>query len=180
MATNGRRGERSRREGGKVFGQGSRAPVAVTVLVRNPDADPGCRIFYRDIGNYLTREDKLARLREWGSVAGMSDWQEIAPDRHQDWIGQRDVAFEGFYPVGSKAAKAGKSQDAIFRLFSNGYQEWPRFVCLQLLKRRLCPQRPTHGRRLPWRIRSSGAASRVHDRALCGPSIPITYIGMTS
>ena len=31
-------GERSRREGGKVFGQGSRAPVAITVLVRNPDA----------------------------------------------------------------------------------------------------------------------------------------------
>ena len=29
-------GERSRREGGKIFGQGSRAPVAITILVRPP------------------------------------------------------------------------------------------------------------------------------------------------
>ena len=116
-------GERSRREGGKVFGQGSRAPVAVTVLVRNPDAaHDGCRILYRDIGDYLTREDKLAQLGEWGSIAGVTDWQEIAPDRHHDWIGQRDEAFQDFYPVGSKAAKAGKSNDSIFRHFSQGWQ----------------------------------------------------------
>ena len=116
-------GERSRREGGKVFGQGSRAPVAVTVLVRNPDAaHDGCRILYRDIGNYLTREDKLAQVGDWGSIAGVTDWQEIAPDRHHDWIGQRDEAFQNFYPVGSKAAKAGKSNDSIFRHFSQGWQ----------------------------------------------------------
>ena len=30
-------GERSKREGGKVFGQGSRAPVAITILVKNPN-----------------------------------------------------------------------------------------------------------------------------------------------
>ena len=116
-------GERRRAEGDNVFGQGSRAPVAVTVLVRNPDSmHDGCRILYRDVGDYLTREDKLARLREWGSVAGVSDWQEITPDRHNDWIGQRDEAFQAFYPLGSKQAKAGKSDDAIFRLFSSGYK----------------------------------------------------------
>ncbi len=116
-------GERRRAEGDNVFGQGSRAPVAITLLVRNPDAaHDGCRILYRDIGDYLTREDKLARLREWRSVAGVSDWQEITPDRHHDWIGQRDEAFQAFYPVGSKGAKAGKADDAIFRLFSQGWQ----------------------------------------------------------
>ena len=98
-------GERSRREGGKVFGQGSRAPVATTILVRNPDAGhEGCRIHYRDIGDYLKREEKLAILREAGSIAGIDDWQEIAPDRHHDWIGQRDEAFQALYPIGSKAA----------------------------------------------------------------------------
>ena len=116
-------GERSRREGGKVLGQGSRAPVAVTVLIRNPDAaHDGCRILYRDIGDYLTRDDKLACLRKWSSVAGVSDWQKITPDRHNDWIGQRNEAFQGFYPVGSKEAKAGKPDDVVFRLFSNGYK----------------------------------------------------------
>ena len=116
-------GERSRREGGKVFGQGSRAPVAVTILVRNPDADPdGCRILYHDVGDYLTREKKLDRVREAGSIAGIEDWQAITPDRHHDWVGQRDEAFQELYPVGSKVAKAGKTDEAVFKLFSNGYK----------------------------------------------------------
>ena len=116
-------GERSRQEGGKVFGQGSRAPVAITILVRNPNAGhEDCRILYRDIGDYLTREDKLAAVRNWGSIAGIEDWEEIKPDRHHDWIGQRDEAFQRLYPIGSKAAKAGKADEAIFRLFSNGYK----------------------------------------------------------
>ena len=116
-------GERSRREGGKIFGQGSRAPVAISVLVRNPDAGhQGCRILYHDIGDYLTRERKLEMLRDTGSITGVHGWQDIEPDRHDDWIGQRDEAFETFYPLGSKEAKAGRADDAVFRLFSNGYK----------------------------------------------------------
>ena len=116
-------GERSRQEGGKVFGQGSRAPVAITILVRNPTAGhTGCRILYRDIGDYLKREEKLAILSEAGSIAGIKDWQEITPDRHHDWIGQRSEAFRKLYPMGSKAAKAGDvGSYAIFRHYSNGY-----------------------------------------------------------
>ena len=116
-------GERSRQEGGKVFGQGSRAPVAITILAKSSSpTHRGCRILYHDIGDYLTREDKLKRLREWGSIAGVEDWKEIAPDPHHDWIGQRDKAFQTFYPLGSKEAKAGRTDDAIFRLYSRGYE----------------------------------------------------------
>ena len=116
-------GERSRREGGKIFGQGSRAPVAITILVRNPDAaHDGCRILYRDVGDYLKREEKLAFLREAGSIAGIDDWREIAPDRHHDWIGQRSDEFQALYPLGSKDAKAGRTDEAVFALFSNGYK----------------------------------------------------------
>ena len=100
-------GERSRQEGGKIFGQGSRAPVAVTILVRNPNAEhDGCRILYHDIGDYLTREEKLTIVHEAGSIAGIEDWLEIIPDQHNDWIGQRDEAFQKLYPMGSKEAKA--------------------------------------------------------------------------
>lgn len=117
-------GDRSRQEGGKVFGQGSRAPVAVTILVRNPDSvHKRCRIQYRDIGDYLTREEKLTNLRSAGSISGIQDWREIVPDRHHDWIGQRDEAFQKLYPMGSKDAKAGKvGAEAIFMLYSNGYK----------------------------------------------------------
>ena len=114
-------GERSRQEAGKVFGQGSRAPVAITILVRNPDADhEGCRILYHDIGDYLKREKKLEILSEAKSIDGISDWQTITPDRHHDWIDQRSEAFQECYPVGSKGVKAGKAGEAIFKLYSRG------------------------------------------------------------
>ena len=116
-------GDRRRAEGHNIFGQGSRDPVAITILVRNQEGRRGdCRILYRDIGDNLSREDKLAALRRWGSITGIDDWQEIRPDQHQDWIGQRDETFAGLYPVGSKEAKAGRSDAAIFRLFSSGYK----------------------------------------------------------
>ena len=114
-------GERSKREGGKVFGQGSRAPVAITILVSNPDAkQEGCYIRYRDVGDYLKREEKLTILREASSIAGIPDWRTITLDRHNDWIGQRDEAYQQLFPIGSKDAKSGKDEGAIFRLYSRG------------------------------------------------------------
>ena len=55
---------------------GSRAPVAITIFVKNPNAThEGCKIHYRDIGDYLTREQKLEALTEAVSIKGISDWQ---------------------------------------------------------------------------------------------------------
>ncbi|MCY4188870.1 MAG: DEAD/DEAH box helicase family protein, partial [Bryobacterales bacterium] len=116
-------GEVRRKERDNVFGQGSRAPVAITLLVRNPQAShAGCRIRYRDIGDYLKREEKLSILREAVSIAGIQDWRTITPDRHHDWVGQRDEAYQELFPMGSKAAKSGKGDGVIFRLFSSGYK----------------------------------------------------------
>ena len=114
-------GERRRSEGGNVFGVGSRSPVAITILVKNPNAThDGCKIQYRDIGDYLTREEKLEDLWEAVSIKGFGDWQTITPDKHYDWIGQRSEALQQFYPLGSKDAKAGRADDAIFKLYSLG------------------------------------------------------------
>ena len=122
-------GERSRREGGKIFGSGSRAPVAITILVKNPTKSPlacggqgGCHIQYRDIGEYLTREEKLETLREKESISGIDNWETITPDKHHDWIEQRNEAFANFYPLGTKEAKSGRTDNAIFGLFSSGYK----------------------------------------------------------
>ena len=115
-------GELSRREGGKVFGSGSRAPVAITLLVKNPNAThDGCKIHYHDIGDYLTREEKLEKLSESISIKGISDWQTITPNAHYDWVGQRSDAFAKFYPLGTKEAKIARADNAIFILYSRGY-----------------------------------------------------------
>ena len=116
-------GEQRRAEGGNAFGEGSRAPVAVTILARNPEkADDGCRILYRDIGDYLTRGQKLGTVSEAGSINGIDGWQKIAPDRNHDWVVQQEPGFDRLYPLGSKTAKKGIPEDTVFQQFSNGYK----------------------------------------------------------
>ena len=137
-------GEVSRREGGKVFGSGSRAPVAITLLVKNPNAThEGCKIQYRDIGDYLTREEKLDALSEAVSIKGFRDWQTIIPNQNHDWIEQRSEVFQRFYPLGTKEAKAGRADNVIFGLYSRGLAtgkdtyiyNFSRDICLENAKR---------------------------------------------
>lgn len=107
-------GERSRKEGGKVFGGGSRATVAITLLVRDPAGSGAARIHYTDIGDYLTREQKLATIAGADSVVDF-DAATITPNEHGDWINQRHVDFETFLPIGDKDSVA-----SFFETFSGG------------------------------------------------------------
>ncbi len=110
-------GERSRQEGGKVFGAGSRAPVAITLFVKNPKRK-GCRILYHDIGDYLSREEKLEKVKTFGGIQGIEDkWTELKPDAYQDWLDQRDAGFDKFMPLGDKTRYA---ENVIFKNYSLG------------------------------------------------------------
>ncbi|WP_107771701.1 DEAD/DEAH box helicase [Nocardioides sediminis] len=91
-------GEQSRKEGGKVFDAGSRATVAITVLVKRPGGSGRATIHYTDIGDYLTREQKLALVAEAGSLEGV-EAQAITPNDHGDWLNQRRDDFDKFMPV---------------------------------------------------------------------------------
>ena len=92
-------GEKSRQEGGKVFGQESRAGVAILLLVKKPGESLGATIYYRDIGDYLNREDKLDILN--GSRLADTEWQVITPNEYGDWIGQRSDVFQTLLPLAS-------------------------------------------------------------------------------
>ncbi|TYP65362.1 DEAD/DEAH box helicase [Stutzerimonas stutzeri] len=95
-------GETSRKEGGKIFGSGSRAPIAISLLVKNPDAQSHGQIYFHDIGDYLSREEKLEKIAGFASVAGIEQWKKITPDEHGDWLKQRDNTFEEFVVLGNK------------------------------------------------------------------------------
>ena len=92
-------GEQSRREGGKVFGSGSRASVAIMLLVKQPGpvAAGGGTISYHDIGDYLSRDEKLAAVAE-ASIDSLP-WQHIAPNEHHDWLNQRDDRYGHLVPL---------------------------------------------------------------------------------
>ncbi|MGD9997239.1 MAG: type ISP restriction/modification enzyme [Ilumatobacteraceae bacterium] len=93
-------GEESRREGGKIFDAGSRATVAITVLVKN-DRRPKVptSVSYTDIGEYLSRAEKLQKVAEYGGVAGLNTASTLVPNSHGDWLGQRTESFQLFAPI---------------------------------------------------------------------------------
>jgi predicted helicase len=89
-------GELSRKEGGKVFGSGSRNTVAIFIGVKDPSNGGPCEVQYRDVGDYLTREQKLEIVAGGGLES--VDWQPITPNDHGDWVSQRSDDF-GMWPV---------------------------------------------------------------------------------
>ena len=111
-------GELSRKEGGKIFGSGSRTPIAITFLVKNP-AKKGQKavIHYHDIGDYLTREQKLKMVKDFRSISSQNlDWQIIMPNEKADWINQRDGVFDNLILLGDKK----NCKQTVFSIFSAG------------------------------------------------------------
>jgi len=97
-------GELSRKEGGKIFGSGSRTPIAISLFVKNPKSvNKKATIHYFDIGDYLTREDKLNKIRELHSISNIKmSWTHITPNEEGDWLSQRSSAFKYLIPLGNK------------------------------------------------------------------------------
>jgi predicted helicase len=113
-------GEQSRREGGKIFGQGSRAPVAISLLVKNPSAAVHGQVFYNDIGDYLTREQKLAKVAAYKSLSGLvaaNAWEQVHADEHGDWVNKRDNSFAQHLLIGDKRTIDGK---ILFEQYTSG------------------------------------------------------------
>lgn len=86
-------GETSRKEGGKIFGSGSRTPISISILVK--DGSNEHNIYYCDIGDYLSRDDKLNILTDSKSINGIK-WTLINPDENNDWINQRDQNYREY------------------------------------------------------------------------------------
>lgn len=113
-------GELSRKEGGKIFGSGSRTPIAITLLVRYPEAQRSdkCQIYYHDIGDYLNREEKLRKITQAQSYRGL-DWTLITPNEKHDWINQRDGLFDTLLPLAPEKKFDIKAK-SVFSTYSRG------------------------------------------------------------
>lgn len=108
------------KEGQNIFESGSMTGIAISFLVKSPTSSLKTgNIYYRDIGDDLTVEDKKQWLREQLCVEGVSEqdsWQSIIPDEHGDWLNQRDGSFGDHIVLGDK--KGGESK--LFNNFSLG------------------------------------------------------------
>jgi len=113
-------GEISRKEGGKIFGGGSRTPIAITLLVKKPNEKrEKAKIHYYDIGDYLTREEKLSKIKDFKSIGSKKmDWQILNPNEEGDWINQRNDKFKEYIPLIDKDNK--NNEETFFTMSSNG------------------------------------------------------------
>ncbi|MBQ8635034.1 MAG: DEAD/DEAH box helicase [Selenomonadaceae bacterium] len=100
-------GEISRKEGGKIFGSGSRAPIAITILVKNGNLlTKNAQIYYKEIENYLTREQKLSRIAQTRSILDKTFSSKIIkPNSKHDWINQRGDLFDNMIILSFKRIK---------------------------------------------------------------------------
>lgn len=86
-------GELRKKEGGNVFGGGTRTTVAISILVR--DGSDSHEIHYHDIGDYLSQKEKLSIIEDFADISAI-DWQEITPDANNDWLNQRDPNYQNY------------------------------------------------------------------------------------
>ncbi|QSV62084.1 MAG: N-6 DNA methylase [Dolichospermum sp. DL01] len=118
-------GERRRKEGGNVFSDEIRVGIAVYFLIRNEHAE-GFKVYYNAIDDYTDADEK----KEYFSSQKFRDlgFTHLKPDTNGNWINQADNNFETLLPLVDKDVKAGKGEDAVFVLFTNGLEtgkdEW--------------------------------------------------------
>lgn len=115
-------GERRRKEKDNVFGQGTRTPIAISILIKNPDSKNIGKIKFHDIGDYLSQSQKLdiiAELKDLKAITATDAWQDIIPDEFNDWINQRDSNFDNYLSLGDK--KKDKTL-ILFQEYSTGLQ----------------------------------------------------------
>jgi predicted helicase len=108
-------GEQRKKERDSVFGQGSRTTIAISVLVRRSATPEVARVHYSDIGDYLSRDEKLAVIAGNHGIEGVH-WRVGSTSEEGDWINGRDAEFATFVPVADR-------QDAsrgVFALSSSG------------------------------------------------------------
>lgn len=123
-------GELRRKEGGNIFGLGSRTPITITILVKNPASkNTKAKIFYNAVDDYLTMEEKLKLTTKYHDVFSKDmDLHILTPNKHHDWLNQRNDIFSSYIPLKSDKDFIINSK-SFFVLNSMGIQSKTDAVC---------------------------------------------------
>lgn len=116
-AIRGKAGLDAKKEGQNIFD--IMTGVCITVLVKKQGHQGDARLYYHDIGDYLTRQQKKDIISAAQSIKGIK-WEQLTPDKHGDWLNHRTEGYDSFLPMGDKSTKGKADTKAIFQIFSNG------------------------------------------------------------
>ena len=122
-ATIGRIGDTADREGGSVFD--IQVGVAITVLIKDPQHKGQAEIFYSEVSENATRQEKLDQIVSYESIEKImnsGDFKEITPNKYGDWITSRDESFTGFQTIASHATKGSIHELGVFQQSSRALE----------------------------------------------------------
>jgi predicted helicase len=98
---------------------GIQTGVAIMFLVKeNKNTNKDCKIFYTHLADEILKGEKLSWLEN--NPLEKIEFDKIIPDKNNNWINQTDNGFEKILSLIDKNVKDGKSNQAIFKLYSLG------------------------------------------------------------
>ena len=100
---------------------GSRATIAITVLVRDPAHNGPAQIHYAQVGDGLSAGQKLQEVSKAKSVMGIPHTRRLEPDEHGDWLSHRREDFGTFLPLGAKHGEEAGGP-TVFGLYGRGLE----------------------------------------------------------
>lgn len=112
-------GLQRQKEKGNVFGEGSRTPVCITLLVKKKDYQGEAKLHYYDIGDYLTREVKLRIVKDFGNINTIP-WETPQMDEHGDWLNHRNPVFSNFMTIADKDNRKNEERCCLFKTYTSG------------------------------------------------------------
>jgi predicted helicase len=99
---------------------GIKVGVTIVLLVRKSPTGSGAEIYRYETARELRREQRFAVLENFGSASHV-DWKRLPPDARHSWItDQLAPEYAELLPLGSKQAKAGHSDEAVFESYTLG------------------------------------------------------------
>jgi len=120
-------GERRRKEGDGIFGDGSRTPIAITLLVKRKNHTGKAKIQYFKTPDYAKRTDKFNLLidsKSFIEMAKKKKLETIKPKPNGDWIIERNELFQELIPLGGDTYKKfdKHNEDTVFVGYTNGFK----------------------------------------------------------
>jgi predicted helicase len=100
---------------GNVFG--IKTGVAIIFLIKKENTDLS-KLFYYKLSDDFDKAEKLTKISSLKIES--VEFEKINPDEKNKWLNQTDNDFDSLLPLLDKNIKAGKGEQAIFRLFSRG------------------------------------------------------------
>jgi predicted helicase len=109
-----------------IFGVSAMTGIVICFLIKDSNSS-GCKIFYsHPFHVHEIRDNKISYLA--ANKFNQIPFQHITPDKNFNWINKSDNDFDDLFPLVDKDVKAGKAEEAVFKLFSSGLKtqrdEW--------------------------------------------------------